>query len=51
MSAPLKPLQGTFNWLLGSLNLILMPHILPISANETIGEGIKRDRKSDKDTT
>ncbi len=34
----LKSLRGTLNWLRSSLNLKLMPHILPTSANETIRE-------------
>ncbi len=34
----LKFLLGTYNWLQISLNLILMPHILPTSAYETISE-------------
>ncbi len=35
-TAPLKP--GMLNWLWGGLKLILMPHILPTLANETISE-------------
>ncbi len=33
-----KSLQRTFNWLLSRLNLLLMPHIVPAPANETISE-------------
>ncbi len=36
----LKSLRRTFNWFWGSLNLLLMSHILPTSANETISEEI-----------
>ncbi len=36
----LKSSQGYFRWFGISLNLKLMPHILPTSANEAIGEEI-----------
>ncbi len=36
LSCKFQSLRDTFNWLRSSLNLILMLHILPTSANETI---------------
>ncbi len=36
----IKSLRGTFNRSWISLNLKLMPHVLPTSANETIGDEI-----------
>ncbi len=34
----IKSLQETFNWLWSSLNVILMPHMLPTSRSEEIGD-------------